>query len=220
MASSRHPRAGGDPASPGPDFGAGASATVGRHGVPAFAGTTSRRRVWRAALLFVAVVVALAVLLLGGLATQPGRNLLASVIERNVDASGIRVAITNLGGWPPFRIGADRIVLLDRDGPFAEIDKLEASVRAGALLRGAIVLDSVAADRVAVMRRPLVQPKDEETAPGELELPIPRHLEHVPGILSEPLGGSRPTVPPIGQGSRYLQRVVRAPTHPDGRRGR
>jgi translocation and assembly module TamB len=127
-------------------------------------------RIWRVSLWIVGVIVVLVALLLGGLATQPGRNLLAGLIERNVDASRIRVAITNLGGWPPFRIGADKVVLLDRDGPFAEIDGLEAQVRVGALLRGAVVLDSVAADRVAVMRRPLVQPKDAESAASDFTL--------------------------------------------------
>ena len=85
---------------------------------------TRVRRLTRYAAAGAIAIAALIALILLGLATSPGRNLLATIIERVVTANGISITITNLSGWPPFRFGAEKIVIADVDGPFAEIDNL------------------------------------------------------------------------------------------------
>jgi translocation and assembly module TamB len=66
----------------------------------------------------------------------------------------LTVSLTNLSGWPPFWLGAERVVLADADGPFAEIDNLAIDVKFLPLITGSIALDSIAADRVAIHRQP------------------------------------------------------------------
>src|SRR5262249_1122736 len=97
----------------------------------------------------VAILVVLVAVVLGGLATAPGRALLAHAIERNVRSGGLTIALTNLSGWPPFDFGAEKVVLSDATGLFAEIDGLSARLRALPLLTGAIDAEHLSAERVA-----------------------------------------------------------------------
>ena len=115
---------------------------------------------WRAvryAILAIAGLVVLIGLALVGLATPPGRSLLASFIERSVSGGGLTLSIGTLSGWPPFSFGADKIVLADTDGPFAEIDGLAVNLDVGSLLSGGIGFDAISADRVAVSREPQLE---------------------------------------------------------------
>ena len=76
------------------------------------------------------------------------------MIERAASGNGVTIAIDNLTGWPPFWVGADKIVASDANGPFAEIDGLSVNIQTTALLGGNLSLDAITADRVAVLRRP------------------------------------------------------------------
>jgi len=120
------------------------------------------RRALRFVLIACAVLVSIVALLVLSLATAPGRNMLAGIIERAAQGSGVSVAITRLSGWPPFHFGADKIVVGDKDGPFAEVDNLDVSLRFAPLLTGTVVLDSIAAERVAVARQPQLPPDDDD----------------------------------------------------------
>jgi translocation and assembly module TamB len=99
-------------------------------------------------------IVAVLSLILAVLATPLGRSVVAGVIERAGAGSGITVSIDTLTGWLPFSIGADRIVLSDSQGPFAEIDGLDVAIRTSALITGRVSLDALTARRIAVLRRP------------------------------------------------------------------
>ena len=115
---------------------------------------------WRAvryAILAIAGLVVLLGLALVGLATPPGRSLLASFVERSVSGGGLSVSIGTLSGWPPFSFGADKIVLADTDGPFAEIDGLAVDLDVGALPSGGIGFNAISADRVAISREPRLE---------------------------------------------------------------
>jgi autotransporter translocation and assembly factor TamB len=76
------------------------------------------------------------------LATTPGRDVLANLIQRAVRVSGITVAITNISGWPPFHFGVEKVVVHDIDGPFVEIDKLEGRLRFTDLFNAVVSLAS------------------------------------------------------------------------------
>ena len=99
-------------------------------------------------------IVALLLLALGALATPPGRALVAGMIERGAAGSGVTVSIENLTGWLPFSLGADKIVLSDADGQFAEIDGLAVDIHTSALFVGSLSLDAIDATRVSVLREP------------------------------------------------------------------
>ncbi|MEO7762085.1 MAG: hypothetical protein ABIS68_09280, partial [Casimicrobiaceae bacterium] len=138
---------------------------------------TRLRRVRRYAAIGAIAIVAVVALTFLGLATSPGRNLLAGIIERVARVDGISITITNLSGWPPFRFGAEKIVIADVDGPFAQIDNLSGGLRAGLLLTGGIEIDSIAAERVSIARRPKPPPDQPASDPIALsidKLSLPR----------------------------------------------
>ncbi len=114
----------------------------------------------RALALFVLTILTVAILVLVALATPPGRSVLAGMIERAASGNGITVSIDRLTGWAPFWIGADRVVVSDADGPFAEIDGLDVNIRTSALLVGGLSLDRIAAERVALSRPPRIPAND------------------------------------------------------------
>ena len=129
-----------------------------------------RPRALRYGLLGIAALVALVALLMLGLATPPGRAALAGIVERAASANGLTVAIGQLSGWPPFSFGADRIVVSDQDGPFAEVDNLRADLRVAALLRGRVAVSGITAGRLALTRQPrYTAPPSEETFPLAVE---------------------------------------------------
>ena len=99
-------------------------------------------------------IVAVFLLALVSLATPPGHALVAGLIERSAASSGVAVSIDRLSGWLPFSLGADKIVLSDAEGPFAEIDGLNIDIHTSALLTGSLSLDAITAQRIAVLRRP------------------------------------------------------------------
>ena len=111
-------------------------------------------RAWRTAGAAALAIMALLALALLSLATPPGHALVASLIERTAAASGVTVSIDRLGGWLPFSLGADRIVLADADGPFAEIDGLAVDIHTSALFVGSLSLDKISAERIALLRQP------------------------------------------------------------------
>ncbi len=111
-------------------------------------------RVRRVLGISLGTIVAVLVLALIGLATPPGRSLVAGMIERAGTASGVTVSIDGLTGWLPFSVGANRIVLSDSAGPFAEIDGLNVDIRTSALLTGSLSLNAITAARIAVLRQP------------------------------------------------------------------
>ena len=113
-------------------------------------------RAIRILLYFVAALVVVVGLLLAFLATSPGRAVVASLVERAVAGSGLTLSIGRLSGWPPFSFGADRVVIADVNGPFAEIDGLAVDIAVGGLLRREIVFDALSAERIAVSREPVL----------------------------------------------------------------
>lgn len=108
----------------------------------------------RRLLYLLLTLVVLAALALLALATPPGRAVVAGMIERGASGNGLTVSVGSLSGWPPFWLSADKIIVSDADGVFAEGDNVSINVNITALITGNISVDSIAADRVSVQRRP------------------------------------------------------------------
>ncbi len=117
--------------------------------------------------LALALLVLVAVVAVGlvGLATPPGRTLLARAVESIAASAGYAVAIDGLSGWPPFVFGAKRITVADgaTQAPIAEIDGLALDFAPSRLLSGTIGIDSLTAGRVALLGLP---PADPDAASG------------------------------------------------------
>ncbi len=118
----------------------------------------------------VVAIIAIVALTLIALATAPGRNLLASLIERATRVNGVTIAITNLSGWPPFRFGAEKVVIADSIGPFAEIEHLDATLRVSDLLTGGVGFESIAVEHASIARRPVLVSEDKTSEPVSLAL--------------------------------------------------
>ncbi len=143
----------------------------------------------RALRILLYVILALVVvvgLLLAFLATPPGRAVVASLVERVAAGSGLSVSIGRLTGWPPFSFGADRIVIADAEGPFAEVEGLAVDLAIGGLLRREIVFDALHADRVALSRTPVLPPSEGDSGGAGLALAA-RQLSVARLELGEPL---------------------------------
>ncbi len=112
-------------------------------------------RLLRTLLLAIVALVGVALVVL---ATPPGHLIVAGLIERAAASSGLTVKLSNISGWPPFWLGADKVTLADAEGPFAEIDGLSVNVGMLRLLTGRLALDSASADRVAIERAPELPP--------------------------------------------------------------
>mgnify|MGYP000665994065 CR=1 FL=1 len=127
-------------------------------------------RALRLLLYLILGLVVVVGLVLVFIATPPGRAVVASLVERAASGSGLTLSIGRLSGWPPFAFGADHIVVGDSEGPFAEIDGLSVDLAVGGLLRREIVFDSLSAERVAVLRQPILPPS--EGGGGSTMLPL------------------------------------------------
>ena len=112
------------------------------------------RRLFRVVLYSLAGLLLLVALAVAGLATPPGRALFASLVEGLASGNGLRVSIGTLSGWPPFQFGADRVVLADGKGPFAEISGLHADIDRRALLGLKVTVQELSAERINFLRAP------------------------------------------------------------------
>lgn len=149
------------------------------------------RRALRYAGMALLGLVVLFGLVLVLLATPPGRSMLAGFIERTVSGDGLTLSIGSLSGWPPFAFGADGVVVADTQGTFAEVDGLAIDLNVGALFSGRIDLDSVTAERIAVLRQPVLLPAaDTEGGGGLFPLAVDRlqiaRLELGAGLVGQP----------------------------------
>ncbi len=115
-------------------------------------------RAIRILLYLIAALVVVVGLLLAFLATSPGRAVVASIVERAAAGSGLSLSIGRLTGWPPFSFGADKVVIADANGPFAEIDGLAVDLSLRGLLSRTIAFDALSAERIVVIREPVLPP--------------------------------------------------------------
>ena len=104
---------------------------------------------------------------LGGSATQPGR----AEIERLVPAvSGGMVRVTGLSGWLFGASRIDRVEVSDEHGVWLTIDDLTLDWSPLRLLGGEVMVHRLAADRVAVARRPVFS--SGSSSDNSVELPV------------------------------------------------
>jgi len=178
---------------------------------------------WRAvryAILAIAGLVVLAGLAVVGLATPPGRSLLASFVERSVSGGGLTLSIGSLSGWPPFSFGADNIVFSDTEGPFAEIDGLAVDLDVGSLLSGGIAFNAISADRVAIAREPVLESAGGGTGSGALFPLAARQLDIARLELGAELAGSPAALKVAGAFSLQSDGGIQARLHADRVDGR
>jgi len=106
---------------------------------------------------FIAVLITL-VALFGFLQTGPGLRMLANVGSRLASSDGLTVRIEGISGFVPSDMSVARIDVADATGPFAQIENLRLAWHPMSLLSGKVAISDLAADRVAVSRKPVLPP--------------------------------------------------------------
>jgi translocation and assembly module TamB len=104
-------------------------------------------------LLLIVVLIGIGLTLL---ATPIGHGVVAGFIERFASTGGLTVSVDRVRGWPPFWLRADKVAIADAAGPAIEIDNLTVDLRLLRLLVGRLSLEELTADRVSVLRTPVL----------------------------------------------------------------
>ena len=156
-----------------------------------------RRRPWRALVAFLALLLALPLLLVGAVLvaanTEPGRNAIARLATRFVDG----LTIEGLQGPLPGRPGFARLTMADADGVWLEVEDARLAWDPRALLRRELRIDALTARRVALHRLPPSEPPAQPEPPGPLipqlpQLPLSLRLDRLEVgriELAEPVAG-------------------------------
>lgn len=120
-------------------------------------------------------VLALAVVVLGAVQTPPGKALLARVGSSLASGNGLSVEISGISGFVPTDMGVAAIRVSDAKGVFAQVEGLNLSWSALALLGGTLDIETAGAARVALLRKPELPPapaSPETSGGGGFALPV------------------------------------------------
>ncbi|RKK04476.1 hypothetical protein EBE87_08380 [Pseudoroseomonas wenyumeiae] len=120
-----------------------------------------------------AVLILLPILLVGGVLlganTAPGQRAIAGLAARFVPG----LAIEGLNGPIPDSPGFDRLTMADAKGPWLVVENAKINLDLLALLHRELLIERVAASRVALLRLPESEPKPPEPPPTEPTSLIP-----------------------------------------------
>ena len=121
----------------------------------------------------VAVLILLPILLVGGVLlganTAPGQRAIAGLAARFVPG----LTIEGLNGPIPGSPGFDRLTMADAKGPWLVVENAKINLDLMALLHRELLIERVAASRVALLRLPESEPKPPEPPPSEPASLIP-----------------------------------------------
>ena len=120
-------------------------------------------RIAAAAVLAIVAVLGLA---FAGLQTSPGKRLLASLL------SSEQVRIGTIEGFVPTDLRVSRLEVVDRDGPWLQIDNARVAWSFASLFGDRLRVETLAADRVALLRTPVTEPAEAKSDGGPLRLPF------------------------------------------------
>ncbi len=127
-------------------------------------------RAVRALAMVPVALVALLGLAFAGLQTPPGKRLLASILSDG------QVRIGTLEGFVPTDLRASHIEVSDRDGPWLRIDGARLAWSFASLFGGRLRVDTLAAERVALLRLPAEEPAA-PASPDDGPLRLPFDIE-------------------------------------------
>lgn len=112
----------------------------------------------------VAGLAGLLVILFAALQTTPAQRVLAGVISRMASGPDGGFELSGLSGFFPTDLRVASIAVRDRDGPWLTVENAHLRWSFVSLLRGRLLIETLSADRVAILRPPL--PAKEESKDG------------------------------------------------------
>jgi len=107
---------------------------------------------WRRLVIVLLLPVVVPAALLLAVNSEAGRDLVGAAVET---LSGGQVLVDGLGGVLPHRPRAKRLELRDGEGTWLQAEDAALDLAPLALLRGEIVVDSLRAGSVRLLRRPV-----------------------------------------------------------------
>ncbi|MEW6123112.1 MAG: translocation/assembly module TamB domain-containing protein [Pseudomonadota bacterium] len=167
-------------------------------------------RALRTALLSLATLMALILVIVGGLfglaQTGFGRAYLAELAGRLASGNGLKVEVAGLSGFFPSRLRVEQIILSDPKGPFARIGDLSLHWQPSALLSGTVAVEALEAARIDLLRAPALPPAPATSDGGRVPaLRVVVDRLAAPRItLAEPLLG-RPAELALDAGLRLME---------------
>ncbi|GAB2177117.1 translocation/assembly module TamB domain-containing protein [Dongia sp. agr-C8] len=155
------------------------------------------RRAVKIALGILGTLIVLLLIAFGLLQTGFGKRQILAFMEAQLSAPPARFEAQALEGVVPFDMRLVGGKLSDEKGVWLEADRLSLTWSPAALLAGTASIETLAADRIAVLRPPISPPSPPSSEPAPLELPrLPvaidlkrlavERLELGPEFLGEP----------------------------------
>ncbi|GEP53598.1 translocation/assembly module TamB domain-containing protein [Reyranella soli] len=118
-------------------------------------------------------LVGLLVILFGALQTAPGQSAVVGLISRVASGPDGGLEISGLSGFFPTDLRIATISYRDRDGPWLTVENVHLRWSFMSLARGRLSIETLSADRVAVLRPPLpAKEESKDKSSGSVRLPV------------------------------------------------
>ncbi|SEP47090.1 autotransporter secretion inner membrane protein TamB [Rhodospirillales bacterium URHD0017] len=130
-------------------------------------------RARRILLIGIASLASLFAIAFAALQTVPGQRAVAGMISRMASGPDGGLDISGLSGFFPTDLSVAQISYRDREGPWLTVENARLRWSFASLLGGRLRIETISADRVAVLRPPLPgKEKARDDSGGSLRLPI------------------------------------------------
>lgn len=141
--------------------------------------TTRGRGVWlrRLAVIFLILILVpplLVALVFGGLATDPGRAVLAGAINRFADTDTLTVRVDGIGGHPLTRLTVDEAVIGDGEGDYLTVRNAVFAWDPFALIDRHLAIADLSAGSIHLERLPVGGEREADPSGGPPSLPSAR----------------------------------------------
>lgn len=138
-------------------------------------------------------IVAVIILLFAALQTPTGKRMLANLVSSSASSADSRLEISGISGFVPTDLRVAKIVLSDRDGPWASIEDAHVAWSFASLFSGQVRIDELSAARIEALRPPAPSKESSSTtSSGGTSLPLGvdlRRLAVADLHIGAPLGG-------------------------------
>ena len=145
------------------------------------------RRMSKWLLRAIGLVLIILVGILALLQTGPGKRLLAAQLSSFLSTPSAGIEIAGIEGWIPLDMRVAHLRLSDRDGTWLEADGITVNWSPSALIGGRILIEEIAATRIALARPPLDSGQKEEEPASNEPFRLPELPKSLPPIIVEQL---------------------------------
>ncbi|HKV13674.1 MAG TPA: hypothetical protein VJQ81_01435, partial [Reyranella sp.] len=115
--------------------------------------------------------MAVAILLFAALQTPPGKRMLANIISSSSSSADSRLEVSGISGFVPTDLRLAKIVLSDRNGPWAAIEDAHVTWSFASLFSGQVRIDELSAAKIEALRPPAPS-KESSSTSGGMSLPL------------------------------------------------